>query len=36
MLVDSLDRNQPDDALADELYEIDKVFLIIDYIWFKA
>jgi 1,4-alpha-glucan branching enzyme len=36
MLVDSLDRNQPDDALADELYELDKVFPNIDYRWFKA
>jgi 1,4-alpha-glucan branching enzyme len=36
MLADSLDRNQPDDALADELYELDKVFPNIDYRWFKA
>jgi 1,4-alpha-glucan branching enzyme len=31
-----LDRGQPDRALADELYEVDKVFPTVDYRWFGA
>lgn len=35
-LADSLDAGKPDRALADELYELDKVFADIDYRWFSA
>lgn len=34
-LADSLDREAPDVALADELYELDKVFPDMDYRWFS-
>ena len=35
-LVDSLERGQPDRQLADELYEVDKVFPGIDFRWFGS
>lgn len=35
-LADSLDRKQPDVALAEQYYELDKVFPDIDYRWFRA
>ncbi|MFW5708578.1 MAG: glycoside hydrolase family 57 protein [Chloroflexota bacterium] len=35
-LADSLDRGEPDSVLADELYELDKVFSDINYRWFSA
>ena len=35
-LMDSLDKNQPNVDLADELYEMDKVFPNIDYRWFAS
>lgn len=35
-LATSLESGQPDRRLADELYEVDKVFPDIDYTWFKA
>jgi len=35
-LAESLDRKQADRALADEIWELDKVFPNIDYKWFRA
>lgn len=35
-LAAALDKGQPDRRLADELYEVDKVFPTIDYRWFAA
>ncbi|MBN1119834.1 MAG: DUF1957 domain-containing protein [Anaerolineae bacterium] len=35
-LATSLERGQPNRQLADELYEVDKVFQDIDYRWFKS
>lgn len=35
-LADSLEANQPDKALADELYELDKIFPDIDYRWYRS
>ena len=35
-LADSLDRSAPDTALAEQYYELDKLFPDIDYRWFRA
>lgn len=35
-LADSLDRKQPDVALAEQYFELDKIFPDIDYRWFRA
>lgn len=34
-LAESLERGKPDRQLADELYEVDKIYPNIDYIWFR-